>query len=78
MFFLSVLRKEIPVEEWCKLLVISSKLDCKEVRARAIAELTAKKQTNNLLSTASNWETSTMFRSGFLEHMQTRSSERVT
>jgi len=42
-FFSSVLRGEIPVKEWCRLLVISSKLDCKEVRARAIDELTAKK-----------------------------------
>jgi len=42
--FLSVLRKDIPVEEWCRLLVVSSKLDCKEVRARAIDELTAKKK----------------------------------
>ena len=42
-FFPSILRKEIPVEEWCKLLIISSKLGCKEVRARAIDELTARK-----------------------------------
>ena len=41
--FLSVLRKEIPAEEWCRLFVISSKLDCKEVRVRAIDELTAEK-----------------------------------
>jgi hypothetical protein len=38
----SILRKEIPADEWCKLLVTSSKLDCGEVRARAIEELTAK------------------------------------
>ena len=42
-FFPSVLRKKIPTEEWCKLLVISSRLGCKEVRARAIDELTARK-----------------------------------
>jgi len=42
-FSLSILRKEIPIDEWCKLLVISSKLDCEEMRARAIDELTAKK-----------------------------------
>lgn len=42
MFFLSVLRKYISIKEWCRLLVISSKLGCKEVRARAIHELTAK------------------------------------
>jgi len=41
-FFSSALRKEIPVKEWCRLLVISSKLDCKDVRGRAIDELTAK------------------------------------
>lgn len=40
---LSVLRKWIPTEEWCKLLVISSKLDCKKVRTRAIDELTARR-----------------------------------
>jgi len=40
---LSILRKEIPTDEWCKLLVISSKLDCEEMRVRAIDELTAKK-----------------------------------
>jgi hypothetical protein len=42
-FSLSVLRKEVPTDEWCKLLVISSKLDCKEVYARAIEELTVSK-----------------------------------
>jgi hypothetical protein len=36
----SILRREIPADEWCKLLVISSKLDCGEVRTRAIEELT--------------------------------------
>lgn len=37
----SILRKVIPTDEWCKLLAISSKLACEEVRARAIEELTA-------------------------------------
>ena len=41
--FLSIARKRIPTEEWCKLLIIASKLDCKEVRARAIDELTMRK-----------------------------------
>jgi hypothetical protein len=40
---LSILRDEIPTKEWCKLLAISSKLGCKDVRTRAINELTAKK-----------------------------------
>ena len=40
-FPLSILRKAIPTEEWCKLLVISSKLECEEVRTRAIDRLTA-------------------------------------
>ena len=30
----------IPTDEWCKLLVVSSKLACEEVRARVIDELT--------------------------------------
>ena len=30
-----------PTDEWCELLVISSKLDREDVRARAIEELTA-------------------------------------
>ena len=37
----SILRKAIPNDEWCKLLAISWKLGCEEVRARAIEELTA-------------------------------------
>lgn len=45
----SVLRNEIPTGEWCKLLAISSKLDCNEVRARAIHELTAKKDEVTLI-----------------------------
>ena len=40
---LSILRKEIPADEWCELLIISSKLGCKELRTRAIEELIAKK-----------------------------------
>lgn len=40
---LSILRKEIPADEWCELLVLSSKLGCKELRTRAIEELIAKK-----------------------------------
>ena len=39
-FFLSILRNQIPNDEWFKLLVISSKLACEAVRARAINELT--------------------------------------
>ena len=35
--------RRIPIDEWCKLLVISSKLDCGEVRTKAIEELTAKR-----------------------------------
>jgi len=42
-FYRGVLRKEIQADEWCELLVISSKLGCKEVNARAIEELIAKK-----------------------------------
>ncbi|KAF9642121.1 hypothetical protein BDM02DRAFT_3193870 [Thelephora ganbajun] len=42
-FYRGILHKEIPTDEWCKLLVVSSKLDCKEARARAIDEITAKK-----------------------------------
>jgi len=42
-FSLSILRKAIPINEWCKLLVISSKLACEQARARAIEELTANK-----------------------------------
>ena len=37
---LSVLRDHIPTKEWCELLAISSKLDCRDVRTRAIDELT--------------------------------------
>ena len=33
----------ILIDEWCKLLIISSKLDCGEVRTKAIDELTANK-----------------------------------
>jgi hypothetical protein len=40
---LSILRKEIPVNEWQKLLVVSAKLDCKEVRDKAIDALTTKR-----------------------------------
>jgi len=40
-FYRGVLRKTIPISEWCKLLIISSKLACEEVRTRAIEELTA-------------------------------------
>ena len=35
--------RRIPIAEWCKLLVVSSKLDCGEVRTKAIAELTAQR-----------------------------------
>jgi len=42
-FYRGILRGKIPTEEWCKLLVISSKLDCIPVHTRAIDELTAKK-----------------------------------
>ena len=38
---MSVIRKVIPTDEWCKLLAISSKLACEELRVRAIDELTA-------------------------------------
>jgi len=40
-FYRGILREEIPTNEWCKLLVISSKLNSKEVRARAIKMVTA-------------------------------------
>ena len=40
----SIFRKEIPAEEWCRLLAIASRLGCKEVRAKAIDELTMKKE----------------------------------
>ena len=40
---LSILRKKIPTTEWCELLAISSKLNCKAVRARAIDELITQK-----------------------------------
>jgi len=43
-FYSSIFRKEIPAEEWCRLLAVASKLGCKEVRARAIDELTARKE----------------------------------
>lgn len=41
---LSVLRNEIPIREWCKLIVISSKLNSKDLRTRAIDELSARKK----------------------------------
>ena len=39
----SFLQKKIPTTEWHKLLVISSKVGCKELRTKAIDELTARK-----------------------------------
>jgi len=42
-FFYRGIFRKIPADEWCKLLVISSKLDCKQLRTKVIDELAARK-----------------------------------